>query len=41
MKKYRLIIQPPAFEDLDAATQWIHERALETAARCSTGPSLP
>ncbi len=27
MKKYRLIIQPPAFEDLDAAYQWIHERA--------------
>lgn len=33
MRKYRLIIQPPAFEDLDAAYQWIRERAPGVAAR--------
>ena len=33
MKKYRLIIQPPAFEDLDAAYEWIRERAAGAAAR--------
>lgn len=37
MKEYRLIIQPPAFEDLDAAYQWIHERAPEAAARWFNG----
>ncbi len=29
--KYRLIIQPPAFEDLDVAYQWIYQRAPEAA----------
>ncbi|MHB0958888.1 MAG: hypothetical protein ACYC0X_14910 [Pirellulaceae bacterium] len=33
MKKFRLIIQPPAFEDLDAAYEWIRERAPDAAAR--------
>lgn len=37
MKKYRLIIQPPAFEDLDAAYQWIRERAPGAAARWFNG----
>ena len=32
MKKYRLIIQPPAFEDLDAAYEWIRERAARPPA---------
>ena len=33
MKKYRLIIQPPAFDDLDEAYQWVNEQAPEAAAR--------
>ncbi len=37
MKKYRLIIQPPAFDDLDEAWQWISERAPEAAARWFKG----
>jgi len=37
MKKYRLIIQPPAFDDLDEAYQWIRERAPEAAARWFNG----
>lgn len=37
MKKYRLIIQPPAFEDLDAAYEWIRERAPGAAARWFNG----
>ena len=37
MKTYRLIIQPPALEDLDAAYQWIQERAPEAAARWYNG----
>lgn len=37
MKKYRLIIQPPAFEDLDEAYQWIRERAPEAAAHWFNG----
>jgi plasmid stabilization system protein ParE len=37
MKTYRLIIQPPAFEDLDAAYQWIHERASDAADRWFNG----
>jgi plasmid stabilization system protein ParE len=37
MKKYRLIIQPPAFDDLDEACQWISERAPEAAARWFNG----
>jgi plasmid stabilization system protein ParE len=37
MKKYRLIIQPPAFDDLDEAFQWIKERSPEAAARWFSG----
>ena len=37
MKKYRLIIQPPALEDLEAAYQWIHQRAPQAAARWFNG----
>lgn len=37
MKKYRLIIQPPALDDLDQACQWIRERAPEAAARWFNG----
>lgn len=37
MKKYRLIIQPPAFDDLDEAYQWIKERSPEAAARWFNG----
>ncbi|MBN2023869.1 MAG: type II toxin-antitoxin system RelE/ParE family toxin [Pirellulales bacterium] len=37
MKKYRLIIQPPAFDDLDEAYQWIREQAPEAAARWFNG----
>ena len=37
MKQYRLIIQPPAFDDLDEAYRWIRERAPEAAARWFNG----
>jgi len=37
MKKYRLIIQPPAFDDLDEAYQWISARAPEAAGRWFSG----
>lgn len=37
MKKYRLIIQPPAFHDLDEAYQWIRERAPQAAVRWFNG----
>jgi len=37
MKKYRLIIQPPAFDDLDEAYRWISGRAPEAAARWVNG----
>jgi hypothetical protein len=37
MKKYRLIIQPPAFDDLDEACQWIGARVPEAAARWFNG----
>lgn len=37
MKKYRLVIQPPVFDDLDDAYQWIRERAPEAAARWFNG----
>ena len=37
MKTYRLVIQPPAFDDLDTAYQWINERAPEAAARWFNG----
>ena len=37
MKIFRLIIQPPALEDLDAAYQWIHDRAPQAAARWFNG----
>jgi len=37
MKKYRLIIQPPALDDLDEAYQWIKERAPVAAARWFNG----
>ena len=37
MKKYRLIIQPPALDDLDEAYQWIREQAPEAAARWFNG----
>ena len=37
MKRYRLIIQPPAFDDLDEAYQWIKERSPEAAARWFNG----
>ena len=37
MNKYRLIIQPPAFDDLDAAYEWIHARAPRAAARWFNG----
>lgn len=37
MKKYRLIIQPSAFDDLDEAYQWIWHRAPEAAARWFNG----
>lgn len=37
MKKYRLIIQPPAVHDLDEAYQWIRDRAPEAAARWFNG----
>jgi plasmid stabilization system protein ParE len=37
MKQYRLIIQPPAFEDLDEAYQWIKERSPGAAARWFNG----
>jgi plasmid stabilization system protein ParE len=33
MKEYRLIIQPPALDDLDQAYQWIKERSPEAAVR--------
>lgn len=37
MKKYRLIIQPPALDDLDEAYQWIREQAPEAAVRWFNG----
>ena len=37
MNKYRLIIQPPAFDDLDEAYQWISEQAPDAAARWFNG----
>lgn len=37
MKKYRLIIQPPAFDDLDEAFQWIQERSPQAAAHWFNG----
>lgn len=37
MNEYPLIIQPPAFDDLDEAYQWIRERAPEAAARWFDG----
>lgn len=37
MKKYRLIIQPPALDDLDEAYQWMKEQAPEAAARWFSG----
>jgi plasmid stabilization system protein ParE len=37
MRKYRVIIQPPALDDLDAAYRWIRERAPEAAARWFNG----
>jgi len=37
MKKHRLIIQPPAVDDLDEAYQWIYERSPEAAARWFNG----
>ena len=35
--KYKLIIQPPALEDLDEAYDWIRQRAPEAAARWFNG----
>ena len=37
MKKYRLIIQPPAFDDLDEAFQWIRERSPQAATHWFNG----
>lgn len=37
MKKYRLIIQPPALNDLDEAYQWIEQHSPESAARWFNG----
>jgi plasmid stabilization system protein ParE len=37
MTKYRLILQPPALDDLDAAYRWIHERAPDAADRWFNG----
>lgn len=37
MKKYRLIIQPPALNDLDEAYQWIKERSPNAADRWFNG----
>ena len=37
MKQYRLIIQPPALDDLDEAYQWIKERSPEAADRWFNG----
>ena len=37
MKKYRLIIQPPALDDLDEGYQWIKEQSPEGAARWFNG----
>lgn len=37
MKQYRLIMQPPAYDDLDEAYQWIRERAPEAAAQWFNG----
>ncbi len=37
MKKYQLIIQPPAFDDLDEAYQWIKARSPEAAAKWFNG----
>ena len=33
--KYKLVIQPPALEDLEEAYDWIRQRAAEAAARWS------
>jgi len=35
--KYKLIIQPPALEDLEEAYDWIRQRAPEGAARWFNG----
>ena len=37
MKRYQLIIQPPALNDLDEAYQWIKQRSPEAAARWFNG----
>ena len=37
MKKYRLIIEPPAFDDLDESYQWIKQRSPEAAVRWFNG----
>ena len=37
MKKHRVIIQPPAFDDLDEAYRWIRERTPGAAARWFNG----
>lgn len=37
MKKYRLIIEPPAFDDLDESYQWIKQRSPEAAGRWFNG----
>ena len=37
MKRYQLILQPPALNDLDEAYQWIKQRSPEAAARWFNG----
>ncbi len=37
MKRYRLIIQPPALDDLDEAYLWIKQQSSEAAARWFNG----
>lgn len=37
MKKHRLIIQPPAVDDLDEAYRWLEQRSPEAAARWFNG----
>lgn len=37
MKRFRVVIQPPAFDDLEGALRWIQERSPDAAARCLDG----
>ncbi len=37
MKKYSVIIQPPAIDDLDEAYQWIHDQSPQNSAKWFNG----